>query len=146
MKDKLDVTAAAKVMSKLGASKGGVDRANVLTSEEKKEIARNAVNTRWAKVRRVKDSTLPTEQVESLRNAENKPQDERPDSLHIRPEDRTRVSLFKGNVQFGNIIVQCHVLDDGRLSACGHSGRRRRTASLGGAHELSHGPRLFARR
>jgi P63C domain-containing protein len=111
-KDALDVTKAAKVMSKLGASKGGIARANVLTSEEKKEIARKAVNTRWAKVRTVKDRTRPTEQVEPLRKAENTPQDDRPDSLPIGHEDRIRVSLFKGDVQFGDMIVQCHVLDD----------------------------------
>jgi hypothetical protein len=113
MKDDPDITAAAKVMSTLGASKGGIARANVLTPDEKQEIARNAVKARWAKARSTGGHARVDKQVESLRKAENKPQGEGPDSLRIGHEDRTRISLFKGDVQFGNIIVQCHVLDDG---------------------------------
>jgi hypothetical protein len=38
MKNDLDITAAAKVMSKLGASKGGLARAEALTREERQEM------------------------------------------------------------------------------------------------------------
>lgn len=41
----------AKAFSKLGAAKGGKARAAKLSPEERKEIARNAVEQRWAKAR-----------------------------------------------------------------------------------------------
>lgn len=49
MEDKKKVNEAAKELSKLGASKGGIARAQKLTPEERSEIARNAVETRWEK-------------------------------------------------------------------------------------------------
>jgi hypothetical protein len=39
---------AAQILSKLGASKGGKERAKTLTPERRKEIARKAAETRWA--------------------------------------------------------------------------------------------------
>lgn len=47
---------SAKELSKLGAAKGGRARASVLTADERREIARNAVATRWAKY---KDEKFP---------------------------------------------------------------------------------------
>ena len=46
---------AARELSKLGASKGGKARAESLTSEERREIARKAVNARWQRVGKGKD-------------------------------------------------------------------------------------------
>ena len=43
------VSEAAKTLSKLGASKGGKARAEALTPEERQIIARDAINTRWAR-------------------------------------------------------------------------------------------------
>ena len=43
------INEAAKELSKLGASKGGIARAQKLTSEERSEIARQAVEARWEK-------------------------------------------------------------------------------------------------
>jgi len=40
---------AAKTLSELGAAQGGKARANVLTPEQRSEIARKAVTARWAK-------------------------------------------------------------------------------------------------
>ncbi len=40
---------AAKALSKLGASKGGIARAESLPAEERREIARRAAEARWAK-------------------------------------------------------------------------------------------------
>ncbi len=42
---------AAVALGKLGASKGGKARAEKLTPEERKEIARKAAKARWAKKR-----------------------------------------------------------------------------------------------
>lgn len=47
MADDQKVNEAAKELSKLGASKGGIARAKKLTPEERSEIARKAVETRW---------------------------------------------------------------------------------------------------
>jgi hypothetical protein len=42
---------AAVALSKLGASKGGIARAKKLSPKRRTQIARNAVLTRWAKLR-----------------------------------------------------------------------------------------------
>jgi P63C domain-containing protein len=47
MSDEPDMRVAAKAFSKLGASKGGYARAQSLSSEERSEIARQAVMARW---------------------------------------------------------------------------------------------------
>jgi hypothetical protein len=39
---------AAKILSELGASKGGKERAKALTPERRKEIAQKAARARWA--------------------------------------------------------------------------------------------------
>ena len=41
----------AVALGKLGGSKGGKIRAQRLTAEQRKEIARNAVMARWAKAK-----------------------------------------------------------------------------------------------
>jgi hypothetical protein len=46
----------AVALGKLGGSKGGKIRAERLTAEQRKEIARKAVNARWDKVRAAKTS------------------------------------------------------------------------------------------
>lgn len=45
----------AVALGKLGGSKGGKIRAAKLTSEERSEIARNAVLARWEKVKKSKE-------------------------------------------------------------------------------------------
>jgi len=42
---------AARVLSKLGAAKGGRARAKSLTSDQRSAIAQKAANAKWAKVR-----------------------------------------------------------------------------------------------
>ena len=59
--DERDIRQAAKVFSKLGASKGGYARAKALTQEERQEIARQAVMTRWAKGKKQDNRELPRE-------------------------------------------------------------------------------------
>ena len=49
MEEKKQISEAAKELSKLGASKGGVARAQKLSPEERSEIARQAVEARWEK-------------------------------------------------------------------------------------------------
>jgi hypothetical protein len=47
----------AVALGKLGGSKGGRIRAERLTAERRKEIARKAVKARWDKVRAVQKNT-----------------------------------------------------------------------------------------
>ena len=47
----------AVALGKLGGSKGGKIRAERLTAEQRKEIARKAVMARWAKAKAKKKST-----------------------------------------------------------------------------------------
>lgn len=49
MSDETKASAAAKALGKLGASKGGKARAEKLSPEQRSEIAKNAVEARWAK-------------------------------------------------------------------------------------------------
>jgi hypothetical protein len=89
---------AAKAMSALGASKGGKARMNTTTSDQRKEIARNAVRARWAKAGKLK----PDQPEKALPESESKPKDTMP------------FSMFKGTFRIGSEDMECHVLNDGR--------------------------------
>ena len=78
----------AKILSKMGASKGGKTRASVLTPEERKEIARKAVRTRWAK-----EKSVPIEKIGG------KPIPKKP-----------LKATHQGEVRIGNISIPCAVL------------------------------------
>ncbi len=56
----------AKTLSSLGNSKGGKARANVLSPEERSEIARNAVRARWARLGKLKPEPVTTEIVPTV--------------------------------------------------------------------------------
>jgi hypothetical protein len=89
----------AKRLSKLGASKGGHARANVLTREERRDIARQAVAARWA--RAGKTVTF-----------EVKPD---PELIPDKPStDGLPFSMLRGTLQIGNVQLECHVLSDTR--------------------------------
>jgi hypothetical protein len=84
----------AKELSKLGASKGGRARASVLTSSERKQIAKKAIAARWAKYR---EEAIP--EVEPEKTSE-------PSS------DSIPFSMFTGTVHIGDMEVEAHVLSD----------------------------------
>jgi hypothetical protein len=83
-------------LSLLGASKGGRARAEVLSAEERKSIARAAARARWGK----------GDEPES-----NEPM---PEVLPPVGADGLPFSLFRGTVQFGALEIECHVLSDFR--------------------------------
>jgi hypothetical protein len=89
-------SSAARKLSRLGAQKGGRARANVLTSEERSEIARNAVRTRWEKAGKTVTSPKPPVEppVEDVVN------------------DDIPYSMFQGKLQIGDLELECHVLND----------------------------------
>ena len=102
----------AKALSKLGASKGGRARSEVLTPEQRREIAQKAVRTRWAKAKGIPLEEVGQQVETILRQTNNDSKQHGPDTLLIGKESNKRISLFKGDVHFGNITVPCHVLND----------------------------------
>ncbi len=78
----------AKRLSELGSSKGGRARANVLTPDERSDIARTAVRARWEKAKQQKREAAS--------------------------ESDTPYSMFNGTLQIGDMTVECHVLNDQR--------------------------------
>jgi hypothetical protein len=80
----IDIKAAAKAFAKLGASKGGIARANALSEEQRRDIARRASEARWAKTR-------ADNQIEGI-----------PRATHA------------GVLKIGGIEIPCYVLEDGR--------------------------------
>lgn len=65
MEEEKKINEAARELSKLGASRGGIARAKKLTPEERSEIARHAVQTRWKKSG-VTDNILRSEHFNDL--------------------------------------------------------------------------------
>ncbi len=97
----------AAELSKLGAAKGGRARANSLTPEHRREIARAAVRARWAKAGKLKQpQDLP------LDDAENEAQTG--DSGPKVGGAEKPYSWFSGNVNLGPLTLECHVLSDGQ--------------------------------
>src|SRR5712692_10382868 len=80
-----DLVEAAQTLSELGASKGGKARAQKLTSDERKEIARHAAASRWSKV--------PAKGPRLVK------------ATHGSPDRPLRI---------GDLEIPCYVLEDGR--------------------------------
>jgi hypothetical protein len=91
-------TGAAKALSKLGAQKGGRARANVLTPEERSEIARDAVRARWMKAGKLKEM------------AEAEPG---PETVEAEKVPEVPFSMFRGTLPMGAVELEVHVLSDG---------------------------------
>jgi hypothetical protein len=99
MSDDEDASQAARNLSKLGADKGGRARANVLTPEERREIAQRAGRARWAKAGKLK-SIKPDEEPE-------KPSDSSGNAVPEMP-----YSMFTGSLEIGDVTFECHVLNN----------------------------------
>lgn len=99
-------SSAAKKLAKLGATKGGKARANVLTPSERSEIARKAVMARWQKAKRDSPKDQP---VAASEHAES-------DGIQRSPRLPTNFpfSMFRGTLTIGEMKVECHVLSDER--------------------------------
>jgi hypothetical protein len=89
------------------ASKGGKARANVLTPEERKEIARNAVLARWEKAGKARQAEA-NETVELDADAQETNVDDKTD--HVVSE--LPYSMFQGTLDLGERTVNCYVLND----------------------------------
>ncbi|MHB1516519.1 MAG: P63C domain-containing protein [Acidobacteriaceae bacterium] len=91
---------AAKELSSKGAAKGGRARANVLSPDHRKEIARKAIATRWEKA-----GKGTSEQVSAL-------PDHAPKSLENM--DALPIALFPGKLKIGATEFSVYVLDNGK--------------------------------
>ena len=91
------VVVMAKTVS--GRAKGGVARAEKLTKEERSEIARNAVQTRWARVRAI---AAQKDEEHSVADAET-----------IIPDSAMPIARWRGTLNLVGIEVPCYVLDNG---------------------------------
>lgn len=100
MAKKKEASEAARALSKRGASKGGRARANVLTPEERREIAQKASRTRWAK--------------EGKGSAAEVIPSDGPSPPAGTTVDDLPFSAFPGTLSVGNLDLECHVLNDGR--------------------------------
>jgi len=98
------VSKAGQELAKLGAEKGGQARANVLSPEQRSEIARNAVRARWLKAGKLK-------QTESKAGVFTSPA---PKPAPVPPKDAQPHSLLPGTLHIGSVSLECHVLSDGR--------------------------------
>ena len=97
----------ARALAKMGASKGGKARASVLTPEQRSEIARKAVRTRWAKAK-----GLPIEEVGQVSSPLGQPNE----GVAWLPKKELSLplSLFQGELIIADVALPCHVLDNGK--------------------------------
>lgn len=102
--DARDPNQLARELGKLGASKGGRARASVLTKEERSDIARKAVNARWAK-----EKGIPEVEAGQVPAALDQP-----DVIEEKSTPTIPVSLFQGKLQIGKAEYFCHVLNNGK--------------------------------
>ncbi|MHB1425851.1 MAG: hypothetical protein ACYC3I_22015 [Gemmataceae bacterium] len=98
----------AKALSALGAAKGGRARANTLTPEERQEIAKRAAKARWEKAGKAKEKTVNVEQTTNVIG--NSEQRER----QRQSGEEMPFSMFRGTLKFGDMDIECHVLNDGK--------------------------------
>lgn len=88
-----DVSEAARKLAQRGSKKGGRARASVLTSEERREIAQKAARARWAR-----DGEAVTPKATPAQKTTTE----------------TPHSMFRGTLTFGDVAMECHVLNDHR--------------------------------
>ena len=106
---KTDPSKLGKAFSELGASKGGRARANVLTSQERREIAKRAAEARWKKSGKRKGKIVDPEPVESSTVAELG----RQEASETAVATGMPYSMFPGILKIGDVEMECHVLSNG---------------------------------
>jgi hypothetical protein len=96
----------AKAMSDLGAAKGGRARANILSDEERRDIAKRAAAKRWEKA-----GKTPKEEDKSMSDEQASPSG--PDEGTSQPSSAVPYSMFRGKLTIGDVEMECHVLSNG---------------------------------
>jgi P63C domain len=103
--DAANTSEAARALGRLGGAKGGKARAAKLTPDQRSEIARKAVQTRWAKVRTER-------QVGSQEIVGTQPEPSlEPEVL---PTGDLPVAKYKGVLDLMGAEIPCYVLDNGQ--------------------------------
>src|SRR5207245_1240457 len=95
-----DLSEHYRQLSALGARKGAQARKNVLTPEQRSDIAMKAARSRWGKPEENDDSAEQDVQTAA--------------KVIPAKEPALPFSMFRGNLKFGDLEVECHVLSDGR--------------------------------
>lgn len=93
--------ATPRTKNSLDASRGGRARANILTAEERRTIARQAARARWAKAGKIAPSDPEYTDVVEFPEVTDLPVDGEPP-----------YSMFRGNVSIADLEIECHVLSD----------------------------------
>ncbi len=100
------------------AAKGGKARASVLTADERRDIARGGALARWRK-EKGEDYKAPAveEQDEvSLENFDESEEEivDEPSRPTLASLDRSNLpySMFSGKLELGDVVLDCHVLND----------------------------------
>jgi hypothetical protein len=101
LSENINTSQEAKKWSELGASKGGRARANVLTPQERREIAQQAVRARWLKAGKLKDLGDSEDRTDETVEVTEEP-------------EKPPFSMFRGTLKMGDLELECHVLNDGR--------------------------------
>lgn len=96
MNDEKKASNAGKALARLGASKGGEARAAKLTRQQRSEIARKAVQARWAKEKGYETIVLV-------------PEESKPTSDLTLP-----TAKHKGFLNLLEVNIPCYVLDNGQ--------------------------------
>jgi hypothetical protein len=114
---KAEFSKYAKALSDLGAAKGGRARANTLTPEERKEIAKRAAEARWKRAGKAR----PTGSAEQERVKPVSEVVERQSEVTVTPVECDTppsaagmpFSMFRGTLKIGDVEMECHVLNNG---------------------------------
>lgn len=92
----------ARQLAEAGSSKGGRARASVLTSEERSEIARNAVRARWAKAGKLRTQDHQTQLQSETQHGPNV----MAEVVAKVPSPSGPFSMFRGELQLGP-VTEC---------------------------------------
>ena len=94
MDEETRASKAGKALSRLGAAKGGDARAAKLTQERRVEIARNAIQTRWAKAKGYETIVLV------------------PEETKLAAVGELPIAKYKGFLNLMDLEIPCYVLDN----------------------------------
>jgi hypothetical protein len=132
---------AAASLGATGAAKGGRARANILTPDERSEIARLAVQERWRRAGKIPSEPAPHDSPQEQAIEPDEVIDSEP--MTSETAGQLPFALFSGTLTIGKLQIPCHVLNDGKrvlhqramVAALGMS---RGGSSKGGGDRLAH--------
>lgn len=106
--DAASASEAGRQLAKSGSKKGGKARANVLSADERREIAQKAARARWDKA-----GKSPAVNADATGPDGDGPAEVVPAEV-VAADEGTPYSMFRGELTIGEVTFECHVLSDGR--------------------------------